>query len=259
MNKLLSLQNKFQKYLLYLDQNIYRDIVGTKKVLVANRLDIYANAYRLRLVEVLAGSYPVLKAHLGNKKFAVLANEYIDSYPSHSPSLRWFGDQLEYFLIQHPKYKRSQYLTELAKVEWTMESVFDATNSDIVTLEFVAKIPLKAWANMRLRMHTSLYCLDLSWNVMQLWEAISLKKTPKKMRQNKSSEHWIFWRQDLINQCRLLPVDEAYALSAILKGKKFGEVCEGLRQWVGEDEVGMRAATLLKGWVAQGLVAEIRI
>jgi hypothetical protein len=39
--------------------------------------------------------------------------------------------------------------------------------------------------------------------------------------------------------------------------RSFGDICEGLCQWVSEEEAGQRAASLLKTWIQLGLLAEV--
>jgi hypothetical protein len=55
-----------------------------------------------------------------------------------------------------------------------------------------------------------------------------------------------------------LPDDEQVALDCARAGWSFGEVCERLTAFVDADTVPLRAATLLKGWLAHGLVSAIR-
>ncbi|OGT38498.1 MAG: hypothetical protein A3F12_04120 [Gammaproteobacteria bacterium RIFCSPHIGHO2_12_FULL_38_14] len=257
MKVLQCLQNQFQDYLLNSNPNFQNSIVNTKKVPAETRLAIYNNAYRSRLVDALAANYPVLQTYLGCEQFEALGQAYLSANPSSFRSIRWFGDQLVNFLNEHADYKAFPYLAELAQFEWVLTLVFDATDSPVLQMEEMGSIPPGAWVNMRLQTHPSLHRLSLSWNVVQIWQAISDDKTPPDPIENSVPIHWVVWRKDLTNHFCSLTEDEAWAIDALLNGATFSGICEGLCQWVDEGEAGLRAASLLKGWISEGLVAKV--
>lgn len=258
MSELFLLQNKFQDYLLDSKNDIYSDVIETTKVSTDVRLSIYGEAYRLRLLEALATSYPVMKIYLGHEQFEELGYKYIARYPSHFRSIRWFGDRLEFFLKDNAPYSNFPYLSELAKVEWTMTLVFDAPDSDVATVESLGAIPPESWVDMRLLIHPSARLVKVEWNIVPIWQAISKEETPTELLQSEQPINWIFWRKDLMNYYCSLTDDEASAIDAVLKGFSFGEICEVLCQWINEDDVAMRAASLLKGWLSASLIADIK-
>ena len=56
---------------------------------------------------------------------------------------------------------------------------------------------------------------------------------------------------------RSLDDDERFAIDAAREGSAFGAICEGLLERTGDDEVPLRAAGFLKGWLNDDLVARI--
>ncbi len=259
MSGLQRLQNQFQDYLLNSNPHFQNSIVTTKKVPAETRLAIYANAYRSRLIEALAANYPVIQVYLGCDQFEELGQAYLNAYPSSFRSIRWFGDQLANFLNEHPDYKAFPYLAELAQFEWTLTLVFDATDSVVLQMEEMGNIPSDAWVDMRLQAHPSVHRLHSSWNVVQIWQAISDDKTPPDPIQNSVPIHWVLWRKELTNHFCSLTEDEAWAINIIINGATFSELCEGLCQWVDEEEAGLRAASLLKGWISEGLITKVML
>jgi len=259
MTNLMNLQNKFQSYLVNLDSNIKSDIEETKKVSATTRLQIYSNAYRFRLIDALSSNYPMMQKYLGDDSFHELALLYIDAYPSTFRSIRWFGDQLEIFLRDHNKYNELPYLAELSKLEWHMTLTFDAPDYEVIDIEEIKQIPPDVWAIMRFIPHPSVYLLDFQWNVIQIWKNLSEDSHPDEPMKYDISIPYIFWRKDLINQYCSLPQDERYAIDSMMNGHTFGEICEGLCQWVDEQHAALRAASLLKGWINSGLISAIEI
>ncbi len=255
MKPLMNLQNKFQSYLVTSDGDINAYIEETKKVSATTRLEIYSNAYRYRLIEALSSNYPILQTYLGDELFQELALLYIASHPSTFKSIRWFGDQLESFLRE--QYTEFPYLAELAKIEWHMTLTFDAPDCEFINIEAVMQIPPSDWPMMRFILHPSVYLLDFQWNVIQIWQRISQNDDPCDPTRYDISIPYIFWRKDLMNQYCSLPQDEHYAMTSMINGFSFGEICEGLCQWVDEQDAPLRAASLLKGWIKSGLISEI--
>ncbi len=254
MTKLMELETTFQNYLLHDNPAIFQHVIGTNKVPIDVRLEIYGHAYRARLHDALAVSYPVLQDYLGEEQFETLCLDYINDYPSPFRSIRWFGDHLPAFL---QSYEEFPYLAELAQFEWTMALVFDAADKSTIQLEHMQQIPPEQWNTLRLQTHPSIHRLTFSWNVIQIWQAINDEQTPDEPQQSSVPIEWILWRNELISQFSSLPADEAWAIDAMINNQTFGEICEGLCQWVDEANVGMHAASLLKGWITAGLITNI--
>ena len=74
-----------------------------------------------------------------------------------------------------------------------------------------------------------------------------------------TTNSWIVWREQLITRFRSLETDEQLALDKIREGENFNDVCETLSTIIDEDKVPMHAATLLKGWITQGLISGIHL
>jgi hypothetical protein len=70
---------------------------------------------------------------------------------------------------------------------------------------------------------------------------------------------WAIWRKRHSPFFRSLEDDEAWALNAMLSEASFGEICAGLCEWIAEDEAAARAAGMLRGWVEEGWIAQLRI
>jgi hypothetical protein len=64
---------------------------GNNRLTADAQLGIYAQAYRLRLLECLRTEYPVLAALAGPTAFDLFAQGYIAAHPSHSYTLYDFG------------------------------------------------------------------------------------------------------------------------------------------------------------------------
>jgi hypothetical protein len=261
MNELFAIQEKFQAYLL--DNNnheIVKWVISTPSVSAERRLNFYAYAYKARLLEALATNFSVVKLFLGDEEFEKLGYAYIKAYPSHYRSIRWFGDKLVGFIQNNPVYQNYPYLVELAKIEWALTTTFDSPDSAVLSVAELAAIPPENWMSLRFIPHPSLQRINLSWNVMSIWQALSNEEAKVPAPQESAEPvPWIFWRKELLNQFCSLPENEAWAIDAMLKASTFEQICEGLCQWVNEEEVAMHAASLLKGWILAELISGVEI
>ena len=94
---LIELQKSLQQYLLNDDNSIDAFTLETEKFSKQQRLTIYQEAYRLRLIDALKNDYPALHLLLNNIAFEQLLHEYTTAHPSQHPSLRWLGEKLPFF------------------------------------------------------------------------------------------------------------------------------------------------------------------
>jgi hypothetical protein len=254
MSHLARLQGDFQDYLLRGQAGVEAHVLGSERVPVATRLGIYGNGYLTRLTEALASNYPALASLLGERDFNVLAAEYVRTHDSPFFSIRYYGDALAQFLAAHESYAAAPVLAELARWEWAMTSAFDAADHAPIGHEALAGVPPPQWARLRFSWHPSVQRLTLWWNVPQLWRALTDGGERPPATLAAAPVDWLLWREDLTTYFRSLTTTEAAALDAARSGWPFGELCELLCDEVGATDAPVQAATLLRGWIAAGLI-----
>ncbi len=195
---------------------------------VDTQLDIYANAYVMRLIEALRSNYPATHQVLGDDDFEVMAKRYVDRYPSVHPSIRWFGDSLPAFLQDQPPYSRVPVLSELASFEWAIRHTIDAADADRLTVEALLSIPAHTWGDLRFDLHPSVTLLALQWNAPQLWRALTGGENSTlegMMAPVRQPMHWLAYRKpNLVSGWRSLSVAEEAALDRLQKGATFADV-----------------------------------
>jgi hypothetical protein len=254
MASLRRLQHDLQQYLLGETTAITDAIVDAPPLPAAQRLEIYGNAYRARLIDALGETYPVLHAVLGDEDFAALGAEFVAAQPSVHRSIRWYGAELAQFLNARPPFAAQPIFAELASLEWTLSEVFDSADGECVTRADLAAVDPAAWSALQLRFHPSLKRLQLCCNTVAVWRAMNQDETPPDPECGEPTP-WLLWRQDLQNYFRSMNADEAAALDAARSGKTFGDICEILTAWLPAEDVPQRAAALLGSWADSGLLA----
>ena len=257
MSPLSATQARFQSFVLAGDGAVVTEIAGADDAFRRSRLDIYYNAYRLRLAEALATDYQVLHAYVGDELFDAIVQDYIEAHPSEFRNVRWFGGHVAAFLRQAPRYMEQPILADLARFEWTLGLAFDAADTAALRFEDIAAVPPDAWAGLRLSPHPALHIVDLRTNAVAVWN--ELKNADRGIAPETLREplRWAIWRKQLSPYFRSLEADEAWALDAMMDHLSFGEICAGLCQWLPEERAAPRAAALLRGWVDEGWIAAI--
>lgn len=256
MSNLFYLQHALQQHLLTEELDIEAHVVSTKTVSAKRRLGIYQNAYSSRLTEALSNNYPNLHTYLGDDLFYQVSHGYIKKHPSTYRSIRWYGDKLSAFLETNYS-EICPILSEFADFEWSMSIVFDAKDSALFSLDKMASIPPQEWGNMIFTPHPSLLRKNMIWNTVEIWESLSKDETPDEIVKSEKPIPWVLWRRELLNRFYVLSNDEAWAIDAMIEGKNFGFICEGLCQWHDEQGIGGIAATFLKGWIESGMISNV--
>ena len=255
MKALLNLEEDFLACMLEDRHDMGGQIVGDAHAAAEERVKVYVDGYRLRLLEVLEDNFAGLHTLVGDEEFDRLGRAYIDAHPSTHPSVRWFSKNLEIFLRDTPPYTDHPYLAEMAAFEWAQGLVFDAADDPMVDMQALASIPPETWAGLRFRFHASLRRLELAWNVPQAWMAMDAGDTPPELVTADSPASWLLWRADLTTRWRSLGEDEAWALDAARDGETFAGLCEGLCRWHAAEAVALQAASYLKLWLNDGLIS----
>lgn len=257
IKSLADLQIDLQDFLLDKTQSASDLTLETPAFPRKERLQIYHQAYRLRLIDALRNDYPALESYLGEDDFVVLANEFIATNPSHHPSLRWFGENLPAFLRAHDHWQTHIHIVELAEFEWAQTMAFDAADISLTTLDDVRALQPEQWMTMQLEFHPSLQRLSCYSNAPKLWSSLIKDETEIPIEISDRTQEWLVWREDLQVIYRPLDTTEAWALDNFLQHKNFADTCGGLCEWFVEEQVPMQAAQYLQQWILSGLIAKI--
>jgi Putative DNA-binding domain len=218
----------------------------------AQRLDIYANMYFYRLLDVLAADYPKTKAITGDANFHNLVTDYLLAHPSQNPSLRYAGEQLPEFLATHALSQTWPFLSELAALEWTRISVFDVEDFAPLAREALAEIPPERWGELLLRAGPALRVLRTTHPVHRVWLAVEQTETVPEVA---PLETWLaVWRKNLIVYHRPLSANEGRALEQLLAGVPFGVLCECFAEGDDLREAAGRAVQALGRWLDDELL-----
>ena len=235
---------------------------STERMSALERMDVYANMYFFRILDVIRDDYPRLAHAIGEERFHNLITDYLLAHQSTNPSLRFVGQHLASFLESHAVGEQYAWAASLAKLEWARVDVFDAPDHDVLTVEELASIPPEQWAGLALEVSPALQTHIVTWPVHEIWRAIkendvhaddidAIEAKPTRLR---------VWRRDG-NVVVHKPMTELEyeALRGFAAGHALGPLCEQLVHLSDDGAIAVDLATYLQEWISDQLVVTARI
>ena len=254
---LADIQLALQNYLLGKQRDLDSLTLETPQFSREERLFIYHNAYRLRLIDALRNDYPALEMYLGEDDFVQLCGEFIAAHPSQHPSLRWLGEKFPDFLRGHEHYGTQVSVIELAEFEWAQTMVFDAADESAMDMDSLRNLQPEQWMSLELQFQDSVRLLFFETNAPAIWS--SLVKENEVLLAEERKQAWLVSREDLQVVYRPVEEPEASAINDFLLGKNFADVCGGLCEWFEEEHVPLQAAQYLQRWIHSKLILSIKL
>lgn len=252
--RLLDWQRQIQSRVIAGQCDIEAAVAESVGIDATTRLQVYASAYELRLLDVLQQDFQVLYKALGEAEFNKLACAYITVQPSNTRSIRWFGRYFAGFLRKCAS--QPGWIAELAAFEWAQGEVFDAADATACDSNALAALAPNAWPTLRLDLHPSVRLLHLQWAVPATWLAISQAAVGMEpVICTRSQQSWVLWRQGLDTHWRSMLASEAKLLELASHGATCAELCAALHaDGTLEAEIAPIVAAHYKRWLCDGWV-----
>ena len=231
-------------------------IGGDERISAQDRVDIYANMYFYRLLEVLQEDYPATAAALGEANFHNVVTGYLLDYRPTEPSVMWAGKFLADYLRDHPMRAEVPFIADLAMLERSTIDIFCAADSPVLEAAEMHAVPPERWATVTMRRIPATAILKAGWKVVPVLRAIEEKtdwSTPAQ-----EPNQILVWRRNSRVSYRELEDREAAAITALAETSTFGKLCEILAGDLPEDQApGVISATLAR-WLADGILTRPR-
>jgi hypothetical protein len=182
--------------------------------------------------------------------------DYIDTTHSKHYSVREYGADIAQWIKSRSDYGQATELSELARWEWTLADVFDAHDDQSLEISALASVPPATWPGLSFTLRACVRRFETQSNIVQWWRgANGLCDQPAKLIEGETSQ-WLLWRRGVKTFFRSLDTVEAHVLDAARRGSTFSELCEQIAPDIPDTEVALRAASLLRGWIAEELIAD---
>ncbi|MGH7780228.1 MAG: HvfC/BufC family peptide modification chaperone [Candidatus Binataceae bacterium] len=232
-------------------------IGGDARMPAVERLDIYANMYFYRLLEILTNDFPGVTAAVGADNFHNIVTGYLIELPPTEPSVFWAGRHLADFLRTHPILREFPYLADLAALERAIVEVFCARDMAALDAAAMRAIPHVRWPSVRMRAVAAFEVIEADWRVAPILRAVEGGRKFKAPRQGAS--RILVWRPRTKVFYREVDPIEAGAIAKLHRGATFGEVCTTVSKALGDSPPGRDPVaainSILARWLRDGIVA----
>lgn len=253
-NHLKDLQSAFMDTLLNNNDSITKHISKQGNISNELRTNIYTNAYRQRLKEVIETDHDVLAHYLGDELFELLIKEYIQSNPSQNRSLRQFCDKLPQYLQKNAPFSEHPVLNELATFERLLLTAFDAAERDSISFEELLNLEPEQWPHLKLQFKPSMQLFKSSYNSVRIWQALKESKTPPDTS-NSDAQHWLVWRNlNRVTEFKSIEVSEFKLINQFLIGNDFSQACEEMKKYIAIEDISQTAINYLTHLFSENLV-----
>jgi hypothetical protein len=250
---LQELQNTLQQYLMTTvgEVTITAEITPVAKGNIAERLNIYHQAYRSRIREALSSQFPNLAKLLGTELFNQYMDEFISNYPSTHRNMRWLGDQLSEFFQEYAPNK--PIYGDIANFEWRLGLAFDSLDMPCLTIQDLSVFTPEQWGDLSFEWHPSVYLGQAQTNVIRVWMLLE-DNDKANLEMELEPTQFLVWRKELVSQFKSLSALEADAIAYMMQHHTFGELCENLSANMDGEDVLPYAAGLLSQWLQEEML-----
>ena len=229
---------------------------GDDRLSARERLEIYANAYFYRLLDVFKEEFPATRTIVGEVDFHNLITGYLLEYPPTEPSILHAGRNLPAFVRTHPWCERWPYLGDLARLERTVLEIFHGPPAAALDAGTMRRVPARDWPGLILRTHPASRILDLEWHVDIVMRTAAETGTGCEPPAGPTSV--IVWRQGSQTHYRQLERGERAALALARDGAAFAVICEAVAAQAQPDEDPAALINrLLARWLSDGLLTVV--
>lgn len=221
---------------------------GTADLPAVERVAIYANMYLWRLVDSLRETFPKLLAHLGDERFAALAEDYLRRNPSQHHDIGLVGGRLSAFLREFPDADRPD-LADLAELEWARHLVFFAPQAEPIGPEAFAGLDPDAVSRTGLVLSPALRALVLDHAVAPVWRRLEDGEPLDPPAPGPSPV--AVWRRGFDVFHGAISHDEALALERAGEANSLQTICAAFAE---ADDPAARAHAALSSWLTEGWI-----
>ena len=250
---LRQLQTSFQQVILSRDC-IDVDWVKTsaRALSSGDRLNIYHNAYRFRLADVLFDTYEHTAIYLGSDWFNQLALSYVESHYSDSPNIGQYGKEFPGFLAQ--QLPEDLEVSEIAEMDWKLRRAFDGFDSSVMTADGLTRLASENSASLQFKFVPTFSMTTQNFNTLDIWHAIDEDRAPPAVARLGQPVDILIWRKDHSPHFRSLAPIEASAISAVNAGDSLDAVGAKLEQEFPGVDVATEFGVMLSRWLEDRII-----
>jgi len=219
----------------------------------ARRVQVYRNNARAMFEGALERTYPVLRRHVGDEQFAVLAQSYRAEHPSRSGDLHWVGEEFASWIAPRLGANGQAWLADLARLEWACEEAIVAARLPPLAPAELARVAPETLADVGLVLQPCLRTVSSPFPVWSAWRAGQLECAAVPADLALGAQHVVVTCGDTGLVLHSLPEDQFLFVAALAGGAPLGSAVE-------TSALDVAALPGMLAWLfGEGLVTALRI
>jgi len=252
--KLQEIQTNFQRIILDIKCTGANWVSESAQGLTSqDRLAIYHNAYRVRLIDVLLDTFEHTSTYLGDDWFHQLASAYVQSHNSTHNNIGLYGQDFPKFLAE--QLADDKEVSELAFLDWKLRRAFDGADSTIMTHDHLQQIASVDPKISSLQPVATLNLCTQYFNTLDIWHAINQDEPPPVVEQLSNPVDILIWRKGHSPHFRSLSTFESAAISYVCSGHTLNGIGAELEKDFPDVDVATEFGRMLHRWIDNQLLA----
>ena len=216
------------------------------------RLDIYHNAYRIRLIDVLLDTFEHTAIYLGDDWFNQLAADYVQSHHSTYKNIGLYGREFPQFLAE--RLPQDKEVSELALMDWKLRRAFDGADSAVMTHDDLQHLVREESTSIRLQPVPTLTICTQYFNTLDIWHAINQDQPPPVVEQLLQPIDILIWRKGHSPHFRSLAKIETAAIACICSGEALEAIGAVLEKDFPDVDVATEFGLMLHRWLDDEII-----
>lgn len=238
-------------------EEIEAHIVPSSTLTAAERLEIYAGMFPLRMREAVGSDYPGVKHFLGGAVFREVVDGYVEKFPSRHPNLNQLGKHLPKYLGTRNDLPQRGFLVELAALELAVTEVFDEEESPILDASGFESLAPEDWARAVFVPVRAARILAFEHSVNGWYQAMKEEKDLPPVQKKPTylvayRKAYRVWRMGLAR-------DEYRVLRLLFEGKPVLTALEKGARSTDEATLARELRGWFQKWIEEGLFARVEL
>ena len=217
------------------------------------RVGIYHNAYRVRLLEVVRENFEHTATYLGDEWFYRLAGQFVEQHPSGDHNIAFYGEDFSVFLAN--ALPNDLDVAELAELDWHLRRAFDGADSAAMALDDLQRLMTEGAGDVSLRFVPTTAMVTHHHNTLEIWHAIDSDREPPTAKPLEKPVDILLWRKGYSPHFRSLSAPEALAVRCLLDDGDLNRMGEHLLAQFPDENVVELIGHFLQRWIAEEALA----
>ncbi len=191
------------------------------------RLDIYRNNVFSNYRSALEAVYPVILSLVGADYFRQAAHRYVQRYASYSGDIHHYGCEFSELLRSLPGAAELAYLSDVARLEWSIHEAFHAANAERLDPSRLQGIASEDYPRLKFVLNPAARLLHSDYPIRHIWQVnLPDYQGDQRVDLSEGGESLLVMRRNFVMEVETIAAADAAALTAFQRDETFGQALD---------------------------------